>query len=130
MIFGIGTDCVDVKRIEVLLNQFDEKVINRLFTKGEQEKAAQAACSEGRMRTFAKRYAAKEAFSKALGTGIGTLEFKDIEVVNLPSGAPMIRLSDKGQKILTEKTQSSNVRVHLSLSDEREMALAFVIIEI
>ena len=130
MIFGIGTDCVEVKRIENLLGQFDEKAVNRLFTKEEQEKATRAACAEGQMRTFAKRYAAKEAFAKALGTGIGALEFKDIEVVNLPSGAPVIRLSDKGQKILTEKTQSSDVRVHLSLSDEREMALAFVVIEI
>ena len=130
MIFGIGVDCVETKRIEKLLNQFDEKAVNRLFTQEEQNRAEKASFPEDRIRTFAKRYAAKEAFSKALGTGIGAIDFKDVEVINSASGAPILKLSEKGQKLLLEKTGSNQTRLHLSLSDEREIAVAFVVIEV
>lgn len=130
MIFGIGIDCVEIKRMERLLGASDEKALHRLFTPTEIKKAEKASLKEVQIATFAKRYAAKEAFAKALGTGIGALEFKDIEVANTDSGAPIIHLSEKGQKLLAEKTQNPHARVHLSLSDERETAIAFVVIEV
>ena len=75
MIFGIGTDCVRIERIRKLLNQFDEKAIKRIFTETEIKRAEKSTCEENKIRTYAKRFSAKEAFSKALGTGIGIIEF-------------------------------------------------------
>lgn len=130
MIFGIGTDCVQIDRIEKLLNQFEEKTLKRLFTPTEIARADKSTCAENKIRTFAKRFAAKEAFSKALGTGIGVVEFCDIEVDNSETGAPFLKISPKAMKIVLKKTGGKEPIFHISLSDEKEMALAFVVIEI
>ena len=130
MIFGIGTDCVRIERIRKLLNQFDEKAIKRIFTETEIKRAEKSTCEENKIRTFAKRFAAKEDFSKALGTGIGVVEFCDIEVDNSETGAPFLKISPKAMKIVLKKTGGKEPTFHLSLSDEKEIAIAFVIIEI
>ena len=130
MIFGIGTDCVQIERIKKLLGQFDEKAIKRLFTETEIKRAEKSTCEENKIRTYAKRFAAKEAFSKALGTGIGCIDFCDIEVDNSDTGAPFLKVSQKVMNLILEKTQGQLPQFHISLSDEKEMALAFVIIEI
>ena len=130
MIFGIGTDCVQIDRIKKLLNQFDEKAIKRLFTPTEIARANKSTCEENKIRTYAKRFAAKEAFSKALGTGIGAIDFCDIEIDNFKTGAPFLKISPKATEIILEKTKGKQPTFHLSLSDEKEMAIAFVIIEI
>ena len=130
MIFGIGTDCVQIERIKKLLGQFDEKAIKRLFTETEIKRAEKSTCEENKIRTYAKRFAAKEAFSKALGTGIGCIDFCDIEVDNSDTGAPFLKVSQKVMNLILEKTHGQLPQFHISLSDEKEMALAFVIIEI
>lgn len=130
MILGIGIDCVSTERIKALIDRFDARAMDRLFTKTEQEKANKATNENVRYNSYAKRFAAKEAFSKALGTGMGSLSFYEIEVKNLPSGAPEIHLSGNALKVFEEKTAGRDARVHLSLGDERTLAQAIVVIEV
>lgn len=137
MIFGIGNDICDIRRIEKSLARFGEAFENRVFTAGEQAKARRRAGGSNRngiASTYAKRFAAKEALGKALGTGVGAgggIYWRDIEVVNLPSGKPTLKLHGGAKSALERLTPAQYTAViHLSLVDEYPMAQAFVIIEL
>jgi holo-[acyl-carrier protein] synthase len=128
MIIGIGSDLIDIRRIEASLARYGERFIQRLFTATEQAKAAKRADP---VPTYAKRFAAKEACSKALGTGInGGVYFRDMGVVNLPSGMPTMELTGGALKRLQALTPPGmKARIHLTITDEAPLAQAFVIIE-
>lgn len=136
MIIGIGSDICDITRIEKSLARFGEVFENRVFTKGEQTKARRrigGGKRNGMASTYAKRFAAKEALGKALGTGVGAgggIYWRDIEVVNLPTGKPTLKLHGgalAALKYITPKKHEAII--HLSLVDEYPMAQAFVVIE-
>lgn len=128
MILGIGSDLVDTQRIEKTLAQYGTRFIDRVFT--EAERMAAAAKTNPAL-TYAKRFAAKEACAKALGTGLmGGALFRHIGVVNLPSGQPTCELTGKALERLQEMTPAGmQARLHLSLTDEPPYAQAFVVIE-
>lgn len=130
MIIGIGSDIVSIKRMRNSLHQFDEKIITRLFTPVEQAYALKAKCELGRLGRYAKRFAAKEAFSKAIGTGIGQISWQEMAVDHLPDGAPFLTVFGAAQTLLEQKMPPGYVpKIHLSLADEALYAIAFVIIE-
>lgn len=134
MILGIGSDLCDIRRIERSLEKFGEKFEARLFTAGEQAKAARRKGGKrnGKASTYAKRFAAKEAVGKALGTGVGSggsIFWRDIEVVNLPSGKPTIKLSGGAKAALNHLSGGKPVTIHVTLVDEYPIAQAFVVIE-
>lgn len=136
MILGIGSDICDIRRIEKSLARFGQAFENRIFTEGERAKARRRAgggTRNGTASTYAKRFAAKEAMGKALGTGVGAgggIYWRDIEVVNLPSGKPTLRLAGNALKILEVMTpKGMRAIIHVSLVDEYPIAQAFVIIE-
>ena len=125
MIIGFGSDIIDNKRIKKTIQKFGKKFKNRCFTKNEILK------SESRLKevnSFAKRYAAKEACAKALGTGLARGVFwKDIEIINDKYGKPFIILHNKALSILKNITKSK-YRIEVSLSDEIDYSIANVII--
>ena len=127
MIIGIGSDLIDIRRIERTLERFGERFIHRIFTKPEQAK------SQGRVNstaTYAKRFAAKEACSKALGTGFRRgVYWRDMEVIHLPSGKPTLELRG-GALARVQKLTPDGMRaqIELSLTDESGLANAVVII--
>ena len=128
MIIGIGTDIVQIRRIELSIRRWGNKFLNRIFTENER-KTAEKLSAEPRMAYYAKRFAAKEAFSKALGTGIGSLSaWTEIEVIRGESGAPMLNIFGKTAQTLKNKA-GDNAKVFVSLSDDGA-ATAFVVIEI
>lgn len=128
MIIGIGSDLIDIRRIEKTLERHGSRFTERVFTERERAKA------ESRKRqadTYAKRFAAKEACSKALGTGLSQGVFwRDMEVINLPSGKPTMHLTN-GAEVRLQSMMPEGMKpvVHLSITDEYPMAQAFVIIE-
>ncbi|MDX2277013.1 MAG: holo-ACP synthase [Hyphomonadaceae bacterium] len=128
MILGTGTDIVDIRRIERTLERFGDRFIARIFT--DTEKARAERRPSQRAATYAKRFAAKEACSKALGTGFKKGVFwRDMGVANLPSGQPTMRLSGGAAARLAEMTPPGHVPViHVSLTDDYPLALSFVII--
>lgn len=129
MILGIGTDLVQIKRIEETLLKFGSQFENKIFTTAEQTKAASLPANK-RASYYAKRFAAKEAFAKALGSGIGmSAFFKEIEVQNDSKGAPFLILHGNALQTLLKKADNKPYQVHLSLSDEKAFATAFVVIE-
>lgn len=137
MILGIGSDLCDIRRIERSLQKFGARFEARVFTAGEQAKARSRrgdSKRNGLASTYAKRFAAKEAFGKAIGTGVGAgggIFWRDIEVVNLPSGAPTLRLSGGAQAALAQRTPPGHqARIHVTLVDEYPIAQAFVVIEL
>lgn len=128
MILGIGSDIVDIRRIERLLERYGPRFAARVFSPEEQ-----ALCEgrgAGRAAAYAKRFAAKEACAKALGTGIrGAVGLTTIAVENDGNGAPALRLSGGAQARLAALTPSGmQAAVHLSLSDEPPLAQAFVVL--
>ncbi len=127
MILGIGSDLVDVRRIARTLERFGDRFTHRCFTAGER---ARADRRRRRAETYAKRFAAKEACAKALGTGFRRgVFFRDLEVVNLPSGKPTLRLHGGAARRLAEITPPGTVpRIELTLTDEPPLAHALVII--
>lgn len=130
MILGIGTDLVQISRIEEMLKTFGSSFENKVFTLSEQEKATTLPQNK-RASFYAKRFAAKEAFSKALGSGIGmSAFFKDIEVKNDEKGAPFLSIHGRAKETLFKKAKGKEVQTHISLSDEKSFASAFVIIEV
>ena len=134
MIIGIGIDSVSVQRIEKLMNQFKEKFEKKIFTSKEILRANQIqnSSTNSNLRSifFAKRFAAKEAFSKALGLGIGRgVDFLDIEVENDNFGKPQIKILNGKENFLSQHFGCKNFAIHLSLTDENPLASAFVIIE-
>jgi holo-[acyl-carrier protein] synthase len=128
MIIGIGNDIIDIRRIEKSLERFGDRFVNRVFTEVEQRKSDKRA---QRASSYAKRFAAKEACSKALGTGLSHGVFwRDMGVVNLPSGAPTMNLTGGAAERLKRMTPAGlEVKVHLTMTDEYPYAQAIVIIE-
>lgn len=127
MIIGIGSDLVDIRRIERILDCYGERFIDRIFTVEERRRSDRRA---NRAASYAKRYAAKEACSKALGTGFrGGVYWRDLGVVNLPSGRPTLVLTGGALERLEAMTPSGMVaRIELTLTDEIPLASALVII--
>ena len=128
MIVGLGSDLCNIARIQQSLDRFGQRFVDRVFTELEQAKAEGRAMT--RAATYAKRFAAKEAFSKAVGTGFRNGVFmRDIGVVNLPSGAPTLALTGGARARLDALTPPGHaVEVHLTLTDDHPWAQAFVIL--
>lgn len=121
-IYGIGTDLVQIHRVALLWERFGEKLARRILADVEWP-AFQAQLSPAAF--LAKRFAAKEAVAKALGIGLGAqLAFKEIAVTHTPQGQPQICLLGKAESLL-----KPHHHIHISISDERDMAIAFVVIE-
>ena len=129
MIIGLGSDLCSIERIERSLDRFGARFEKRVFTEVERAKAARRPYT--RAGTYAKRFAAKEAFTKAIGTGFANGVFhKDIGVVNAPSGAPTLALTGGAAKRLAEMVPHGHEAViHLTLTDDHPWAQAFVVIE-
>jgi holo-[acyl-carrier protein] synthase len=127
MILGIGSDIIDIRRIERTLERFGTRFTERLFTDTERRKSEARA---GRAASYAKRFAAKEACSKALGTGFRAGVFwRDLGVVNLPSGKPTLVLTGNAAKRLAAITPPGmRAQIDLSLTDDHPQAQAIVII--
>jgi holo-[acyl-carrier protein] synthase len=124
MIFGIGTDIVEVTRIEHSLTQFGDEFAKRILAPSELESYLN---SKIKARFLAKRFAAKEAFSKALGTGIrAPVSFQNIAVSHDELGKPILVLADELQIFVQAKSISN---MHISISDEKNLAAAFVVLE-
>ncbi|MGP3699240.1 holo-ACP synthase [Rhodobacter sp. NSM] len=128
MILGIGTDLANIERMEKTLARFGERFRNRVFTPLEQARAERRADVAG---TYAKRWAAKEACSKALGTGLRMgIAWKDMSVSNLASGQPVMHLTGWAAERLSAMTPAGHEAVvHVSLTDDHPWAQAFVVIE-
>lgn len=129
MIVGLGSDLCSIERIQNSLDRFGERFELRVFTEVERAKAARRPFT--RAGTYAKRFAAKEAFSKAVGTGFKAgVHMKDIGVINGPSGAPTLALAGGAQARLDVLIPEGHAaRIHLTLTDDHPWAQAFVIIE-
>lgn len=127
MIIGIGSDLINITRIERTLERFGDRFVQRCFTEVERAKSDRRA---NRADSYAKRYAAKEACSKALGTGFRRgVYWRDMGVINLPSGKPTLALTGGAAERLVEITPAGMKPViDLSLTDERPLAQAIVII--
>lgn len=124
MIYGIGTDIVSVKRIEDALLRFGDRFLHRVLNEAEVAEYAQTAQPA---RFLAKRFAAKEAFSKAFGTGIGAdVNWHDVSVSHDAQGKPLFALSPALAARMAAKSVASS---HISISDESEYAVAFVVME-
>lgn len=128
MILGIGADLANIDRIEATLARFGDRFRNRVFTDTEQRKAERRRDVAG---TYAKRWAAKEACSKALGTGLRMgISWKDMAVTNLRSGQPQMHLTGWAAERLAEMTPAGHRSViHVTLTDDHPWAQAFVVIE-
>ena len=122
MIFGIGTDITEVKRFRKWLS--DPKMISRFFNEVEQK---ESGSEKSRLEHYAARFAAKEAFSKALGTGILGFDLKEVFIVKDENGKPFMKVTGKAENLLKELC--GNCKVHVSLSHETEYAIAYVVIE-
>ena len=128
MIIGLGSDLADIRRIEKTLERFGERFTNRIFTETERRRSER---KPDKAASYAKRFAAKEACSKALGTGFRRGVFwRDMGVANMPSGAPTMALTNGALKRLQEITPAGHrAVVHVTLTDDHPYAQAFVIIE-
>jgi holo-[acyl-carrier protein] synthase len=127
MILGIGSDLIDIRRIERVLERYGEKFVARVFTEEERRRSERRA---NRAASYAKRYAAKEACSKALGTGFRDgVYWRDLGVINLSSGQPAMVLTGGALRRLEAMTPAGMVaRIKLTLTDEAPLASAFVVI--
>ena len=127
MIIGIGSDLIDIRRVEKVIDRHGERFLSRIFTEVERAKAERRAKS---VDTYAKRFAAKEACSKALGTGIRQgVWWRDMGVVNLPGGRPSMKLTGGALAKLQALTPPGHeARIDLTITDDWPMAQAFVII--
>ena len=128
MILGIGTDLANIDRIQGVLSRHGDRFRNRVFTEMEQAKASRRKDEAG---TYAKRWAAKEACSKALGTGLRMgIAWRDMSVINLSSGQPVMEVTGWAKNRLDEMTPSDHEAVvHVSLTDDHPWAQAYVVIE-
>ena len=127
MILGLGNDIIDIRRVEKTIERYGERFLTRVFTDSERRK------SDGRTlraASYAKRFAAKEACAKALGTGFRRgVYWRDMGVVNLPSGRPTLELTGGAARVLHELTpQGHEVRIDLTITDDFPTAQAIVII--
>ena len=128
MILGIGTDLANIDRIQGTLDRFGSRFRNRVFTRTEQRKAERRRDTAG---TYAKRWAAKEACSKALGTGLRMgISWKDMAVSNLATGQPVMHVTGWAAERLAEMTPLGfEAIIHVTLTDDHPWAQAFVVIE-
>ena len=128
MIIGLGSDLIDIRRIEKSLERFGDRFVQRIFTEIEQKKSDRRKL---RAASYAKRFAAKEACSKALGTGLSHgVYWRDMGVVNLPGGKPTMALTNGALKRLNSMMPDGMVpAIHLTITDDFPLAQAFVIIE-
>jgi holo-[acyl-carrier protein] synthase len=128
MILGIGTDLANIERIERALDRFGDRFRDRVFTVTEQNRAERMKTPAA---TYAKRWAAKEACSKALGTGLRMgIAWKDMAVVNLPTGQPVMEVTGWARDRLAQMTpEGFTATIHVSLTDDHPWAQAFVVIE-
>ena len=128
MIIGIGTDLSDIRRIQTSLDRFGDRFKQRCFTELERTRSDRKPDPAW---SYAKRFAAKEACAKALGTGMRSdVYWRDMGVVNRPSGQPTMVLTGNAARHLEQLTpEGHQARIHLTLSDEHPYALAFVVIE-
>ncbi len=128
MIVGIGADLADIRRIQKTLDRFGERFVNRVFTEIEREKSEPR---RERTASYAKRWAAKEACSKALGTGLGMgVAWREMGVVNLRSGKPTMTLTGGAAQQLASMVPDGRVpRIHVTITDDHPYAQAFVVIE-
>jgi holo-[acyl-carrier protein] synthase len=130
MIVGLGNDLIDIRRIEKTLARFGSRFTERVFTEVEQAKSDRRA---NRAASYAKRFAAKEACAKALGTGVPRrgVHWRDLGVVNLPSGQPTMALTRGAARRLAEITpKGKTVRIDVTLTDDYPLAQAIVIISV
>ncbi|RIK88667.1 MAG: holo-ACP synthase [Hyphomicrobiales bacterium] len=129
MIVGIGSDLIDIRRVEKTLARHAERFIARVFTEIEREKSERR---KERAASYAKRFAAKEACAKALGTGISRgVYWRDMGVVNLPGGKPTMRLTGGAAVRLAEiMPDGHEAFIHLTITDDYPLAQAFVVIEV
>ncbi|MTH97741.1 holo-ACP synthase [Roseibium sp. RKSG952] len=127
MILGIGSDLCDIRRIEKTLTRFGDRFTNRVFTEIERQKSDRRA---ERAASYAKRFAAKEACSKALGTGLRMgIAWREMGVVNLPSGKPTVALAGSAAERLNAMTPPGfKARLDLTITDDYPLAQAFVVI--
>jgi holo-[acyl-carrier protein] synthase len=127
MILGLGSDITDVRRVAKVIERHGDRFLARVFTETERARAEQR---KNRIETYAKRFAAKEACAKALGTGIRQgVWWRDMGVVNLPSGKPTVKLTGGALRRLKALTpEGCEAHIDLTISDEGPMAVAFVII--
>jgi holo-[acyl-carrier protein] synthase len=123
MIIGIGTDLVQIARKRGVIERQGERFVTRILTPAEQQIFNKK--NDG-ARYLAKRFAAKEAASKALGTGIGKVSWQDMEITNDSLGAPMMSMAGNAKQLLNVK---GNVKIHLSITDEQDYVNAFVLLE-
>ena len=128
MIIGIGADLTDIRRIQNSLDRFGERFTHRCFTDIER---ARSERKPDKAASYAKRFSAKEACAKALGTGMrGSVYWRDMGVVNLPSGQPTLKLTGgAAERLALLLPQGHEARIHLSLTDDLPYAQAFVVIE-
>jgi holo-[acyl-carrier protein] synthase len=127
MIIGLGSDIIDIRRIAETLERYGDRFTHRLFTEGERRRCdRRAARAEG----YARRFAAKEACAKALGTGFRKgVYWRDLEVVNLPTGQPTMRLAGGALRhLLALMPPGAEPVIHVSLTDDPPLAQAIVII--
>jgi holo-[acyl-carrier protein] synthase len=127
MIIGLGNDLIDIRRIDATLERFGDRFIQRLFTEVEQKKSERR---RNRAASYAKRFAAKEAMSKALGTGFRkSVYWRDLGVVNLPSGKPTMKLTGGALRRLEEMTpENMRAQIDLTITDDFPLAQAIVIV--
>jgi holo-[acyl-carrier protein] synthase len=127
MIIGLGNDIIDIRRIDKTLEKFGDRFVQRLFTEVEQKKSERR---RNRSESYAKRFAAKEATAKALGTGFRkSVYWRDLGVVNLPSGKPTMKLTGGALKRLESITpEGMQPQISLTITDDYPMAQAIVII--
>jgi holo-[acyl-carrier protein] synthase len=131
MIIGIGSDLIDIRRVAKVMERHGERFLERIFTETERAKAERRAKNEKMVQaTYAKRFAAKEACSKALGTGINRgVWWRDMGVVNMPGGRPTMKLTGGALLRLQDLTpEGMEPRIDLSITDDWPLAQAFVII--
>lgn len=128
MILGIGTDLANIERIQGTLDRFGDRFRNRVFTDVEQAKAERRRDVAG---TYAKRWAAKEACSKALGTGLRMgISWRDMAVSNLTSGQPVMKVTGwAAERLATITPPDHEAIIHVTLTDDHPWAQAFVVIE-
>ena len=128
MIIGIGSDLADIRRIEQTLDRFGDRFVQRVFTEIEQTKSERR---RHRVASYAKRWAAKEACSKALGTGLRMgVAWREMGVVNLPSGQPTMALTGGAEQRLLRLIPVGHVpSIHVTITDDHPYAQAFVVIE-
>ncbi len=127
MILGIGTDLIDIRRVEQSIAKYGERFLGRIFTAAERAKSDKRT---NKAASYAKRFAAKEACSKALGTGLNRgVYWRDMGVVNLPGGKPTMRLTNGALRRLEEITPPGmTAQIDLTITDDFPLAQAFVII--